>query len=154
MPDTIDAAVLRGLIERVEAATGPDRELDARIAAATGMPMLFCDFDAGSYHGDCKSPGCGKPLGLSDERRSYPNRWEDDERLPAFTASLDAITALIGRVLPGCWQRHDVWPSTERPAQASLTPLTTEGYCYGATAPTLPLALCLALLRALEARST
>lgn len=92
---------LADLKRRVEEAIGPDRELDAAIRAAFFGDMLFCDFETGSYHGECPSPGCGKPLGLHDERRSYPARWEEDDRLPPYTASLDATVALIERVKPG-----------------------------------------------------
>lgn len=83
------------LIERLEKATGRSRELDARIAATAGLPMTFCDFDTGCYHGDCNSPGCGEPLGLSDERKSYPRDWRDDERLPHYTSSIDAALSLV-----------------------------------------------------------
>lgn len=95
---------------RVRAATGADRELDARLAQLDGLNMTFCDFDTGCYHGDCESPGCGEPLGLHDERRSYPSDWREDERLPRYTASIDAALALVERLLPG-WTRHITeWP--------------------------------------------
>lgn len=84
------------LIERLEKLTGPCRETDAYIASAAGLPMTFCDFDTGCYHGDCNSPGCGKPLGLSDERKSYPRNWQDDERLPYYTSSIDSALMLVG----------------------------------------------------------
>ncbi len=136
-----DAAALRGLVERVEKATGPDRELDAHIAAAVGMPMLFCDFEAGSYHGDCQAPGCGKPLGLNDERRSYPANWEDDERLPSFTDSLDAITALINQSCPEPW----AWQNVMHKALHMCGEMDRSSI--------LPIYMCLAFLRALESRT-
>ena len=89
------ASSLSDLIARLRQSTGPDRELDAHIAASVGLPMTFCDFDAGCYHGGCRSPGCGKPLGLTDERRSYPHDWRDDERLPRYTSSIDAAMTLV-----------------------------------------------------------
>ena len=73
------------LIARLEKATGPDRELDAAIAASVGLPMMFCDFDTVRVTMAIASPGLRKPLGSTDERRSYPpNDWRDDERLPCL----------------------------------------------------------------------
>lgn len=123
--DTSSSAVassLSDLIARLEKATGPDRELDAHIAASVGLPMTFCDFDAGCYHGDCISPGCGKPLGLTDERRSYPSDWRDDDRLPHYTSSIDAAMTLkpgyhkyiLGSEWCAVWQEDGRYNDAER----------------------------------------
>ncbi len=87
---------LEELIAELEKATGPDRELDARIAA-TLEPHRF------------DAPGF-TPI------RPIPNFWLDksegairfeggglmDTRFfPAVTASVDAAVALVNRVLPG-----------------------------------------------------
>jgi len=84
------------LIAELEAATEGSRELDASIRRDQFNDMLFCDFEDGSYHGACEPPGCGNPLGMFDERRSYPNDWQDDVRLPHYTTSIDAALTLAG----------------------------------------------------------
>ena len=99
---------LRSLRDRVLAATGGDRELDAHLCALDSLQMAFCNFDEGSYHGECASPGCGKPLGLMDERTSYPRDWEDDERLPRYSGSLDAAVALCARLYPSRPTQGDI----------------------------------------------
>ena len=146
---------LSELLKRVEAATGPDRELDAHLAVIAGLNMCFCDYEAGSYHGDCPPPGCGEPLGLHDERHSYPVQWQDDERLPAYTASIDAALALVEKVLPGWrrqifedrsggWTARLVSPSSDVVSTDELKP-----------PPTASLAILAALLRAkIAAEST
>lgn len=70
--------MLEGLIERVEAATGPDRELDCEIAIA-----------AGAVPDDM-------------ERSFHPNVWRgiyDNRswRAPEYSASLDAAMTLVPR---------------------------------------------------------
>lgn len=112
-----DSLNLEDLIRRVEAAEGPDRELDKSIARAldqweaepvTGIAFL-----------------CGRP----------------------FTASLDAALALCERVLPGAglslnigaFKEATIWPA--KPGRAA----TAQGR-------TPALALCLSLLRAVQAQ--
>lgn len=92
---------LLALAERVKALEGPDREVDGRIAKAAGMNFGFCG-DEGWICAACSMgidttqfPECGAPLGLHDERTSYPNDWREDERLPRYTASLDAAITLV-----------------------------------------------------------
>ena len=91
---------LVALRERVAGLTGADRETDARVAVIAGLNFGWCG-DEGWSCGDRGCEGCGKPLGLHDERTSYPSDWEDDERLPRFTASVDAALAFVDRALPG-----------------------------------------------------
>jgi len=67
---------LQDLLERVTAATGPDRELDAAIALTQGWPV---------YRGD---NWIGPHAEIS---------------VPAYTASLDNAVALIESRLPGWW---------------------------------------------------
>jgi len=80
----VEAARLRELLERVRKAEGPDRELDAELAICFGWQYR--------------------------SRKGRGREWLDDSfgsvetwvrQPPAFTASLDAITALIERELPG-----------------------------------------------------
>ena len=107
------------LIERLEKATGPDRELDLAIWAACG--------------------GSGGPdNGFLDWR-------------PALTASIDAALDLVERKLPGAWwfaaRQADEIGEYSFDLRASIG-----GLLGTASAPTLPLAICIALLRALSAQ--
>lgn len=148
---------LQALIERVEKATGPDRELDAFVGRhVDGLQFGWCGED-GWLCGDCNAHGpyCGKPLGLKDERRSYPIDWREDERLPNYTGSVDAALALVERVLPGAAytiNSFDVQrtPTTERRVHVHLSDY--EGADHGALgdAPTAPLAIIAAALRAMH----
>jgi len=93
----MNADTLQPLLDRLEKATGPDRELDAMIAAAV-EPHLF------------DSPG------FPTERPIPPFRYDRNENAIRFegggimdmrfffhvTASVDAAIALAARVLPGC----------------------------------------------------
>lgn len=96
-------SALLELAERCEAATGPDRELDGAVRKAVHGDFGFCGDNEGAWQ--CcacmepaiyltQEPGCGAPMGLSDERTSYPNDWREDARLPYYTASLDAAMTL------------------------------------------------------------
>lgn len=68
---------IASLIARVEAAEGPDRELDAAVAvAAKQVPY---DFEPAGN-------------GLASWRAMYDNRWWD---APAYTASIDAAMTLV-----------------------------------------------------------
>lgn len=78
---------LRELVERVERATGPDRELDLLI---------------GRHVAGLTPPSDSDPL----------RRWSGPGvaflgAVPTYTSSLDAITALIERVLPE-WQIEQI----------------------------------------------
>lgn len=80
-----DHATLSALKARVEAATGPDRELDAEIAKAFGWRLL-------------------------GHRRFWeaPKGWirlQDIEGLPPFARSIDYALALFDRELPR-WSRE------------------------------------------------
>jgi hypothetical protein len=133
------------LIERLEKARGEDRELDG---------LIF-----GWLH---KTEPCGTFMCGFDEEK-FQFRHPDDaptgrfrawyvrgENVPAYTASIDAVVALVERELPGWgyYLRSDkegngcglVYPDAFR-----VTPC----HCMGATPA---IAVCLALLRALEAQ--
>ena len=92
------------LVQRLEQATEGSRELDAAIRFAVFDDMVRCNYEEGSYCKDAGKPdhdnenGCGKWLGLHDERSSYPFHFEDDDRLPHYTTSLDAALTLYVRV--------------------------------------------------------
>lgn len=120
---------LNSLADRLEKATGPDRELDGDIAAAFGQ-----------LHG----PGGGF---CNDENGDY---WSTEQLANPFTASLDAAMTLIpeqSRNSPGEW-----W-SVERSAKQSAHPphVMASAWVYGAPrvyAATPALALAAAALRA------
>ena len=139
----------RALIEKLEAAEGPSRELDAMVRAVLFGDFVHCDANMLSTcynYPDCSDwDGCGEPIGMSDERKSYPSDWRDDERLPAYTSSLDASLALLERVLPkwvgeistiGC--ATIARPGIKRPA-------------FHGDADTPALALLIAIVEALDA---
>jgi hypothetical protein len=108
---------LTELIERLEKATGPDRELDAAIRDALYSPSARVGW-------------------------------------PPYTASLDAALALVEEKLPCQWVRLDYWTdiNIERP-RASILPKGELIHGFAAHGATLPLALLLALLRALQSQS-
>jgi len=85
---------MKELIARL-AVTEGNRELDAEMRFRVVGDMTRCNFEEGSWHGECNSPGCGGWIGLYDERKSYPARWQDDERLPHYTTSRDAADTLM-----------------------------------------------------------
>ena len=100
---------LQALLERVKAATGPDRMIDAAVQHAV-FPQQRVLLDPGKVFG----PGEKRPptygvlsdidilewWGVADiEREGIAGLFE----APPYTASLDAITALIERELPGWW---------------------------------------------------
>lgn len=140
---------LKALLERVEKAEGPDRELDAAIYNAlytdNYRPHAFHSFEQKFHAVHRYHDGWLVGKDNSDE-------WA--ENLPKFTASIDAAVALVEKMLPGwAWGVH-VNPRavggflahvTER---SPIRPMPNIG-----AAPTPALALCAALLRALIAKA-
>lgn len=112
------------LISKLEGLSGPDREVDA-LVAVWAYPRL-----AGL-----------RPSGMGG--------WHDPEwgliaPPSAFTASIDSAVALIEEKLPGCWLTmgtREPWANIWREENT----LVASG-----KAKTLPIALLIALLRALE----
>lgn len=86
-----DTAKLEDLVGRVEAATGPDRELDGAIALAVG-----------GWHRDWLDEG-RNPHHMPDwywwHTDDHPHQATDAH--PRYTSSIDAALALAERVLPG-----------------------------------------------------
>lgn len=125
---TIDA-----LIERLRGMTGPDREVDAEIASATGWTH---EVNTEEDYECWRDP---------DERARY---------LPRFTSSVDSALAFTDRVLPGCAVRIQrnlngtMWAQLQRRAadNARLFDVWSES---GEQA-SLPLAILLATLTALQ----
>ena len=123
------------LIERLEKAEGPDREIDADLVCVCCPGALVSQYIASDAE---PSVFHAHALGLSDR-----------SDVPAYTSSLDAALSLVERKLPGVhWSvsnaavkpRANVWmPQPTRPIMGP--------YSSGATPA---LAVCLALLRALS----
>ena len=117
---------LRDLLERVERATGPDRELSDDVYKALGWTGAI--FPGGLWI-EPDGPVCEPPKDV--------------------TSSVDAALALIGRVLPGCvWT---VMTDYELPGRARLYEAGqfAPRVLVQADGPTPALALCAALLAAM-----
>ena len=140
-----ERADLTGLIERLEAATGPDRELDRAIMA------LSYTWERRYIGGRC-DPSCCPEGAHLDGVWVDPatDRWKTTARNGfEFTASLDAAMALVERVQPG-WNCSAI----------NLKPDPCEAYVWrrsercvrdvGGKGPTPAIALLIALLRTLE----
>lgn len=129
---SVRADQLSALLARVEAAEGPDRELDARIEAATSPwpEDNTLTFISGSPTFRVHR---GSAVALDNARGEY-------------TASLDAALALCERVLPG-WLR-DV---RELPSGNWIAFVSTyePARLFDATCRSPPIALLSAMLRAL-----
>lgn len=136
---TVARADLDRLLADVEGARGPDRLLDARVGSLL-LPH-------GARH--CLPNEMCPGQVLQHFPRGRMNVWTT----PSYTASLDAALALVERVLPG-WRRclEEVEPGARWWAGVKPPDDTTSGYRGDrfAYAPTPALALCAALLRALQ----
>ena len=127
------------LITRLEAATGPDRELDAAIFTAV-------------YHDKVPSPIVESGYGWRYDKGHWWLATGEDARTPPkcvfpprFTASIDAALTLV----PEGWRWHSYhWRRKDEPKIMSL--VTNEphvGIAHGKAA-TPALAICIAALRA------
>lgn len=79
---------MKDLLERVKAATGPDRELDGALAEAFGWRQITVDHGLRLTREWLRPDGFPLPVGTMADP-------------PFFTASLDAALALVERALPG-----------------------------------------------------
>lgn len=111
------------LVERLEAATGPDRKLDVAIAKALGLPH-------GRETGWC-----------NNENGDY---WVVDECAKPFTASLDDALDLV----PDGWS-FNLGNDTQPWAMLWIDMPSYDGVPYRGHAATPALALCAAALRAI-----
>lgn len=117
---------LASLLTRVEGLTGPDREVDALLLNAVGDQALF------------RGPKIGW-----ESREDGKGVWRS---MPNITASLDAVLALVERVLrplhPGMtltlkaiysgsrepyWYAEITWPSSERQGRATTPAIALLG---------------------------
>ena len=87
---------------RVSEATGPSRELDAKVAEAIGWRASHDPW--WNWH---EGPRYDPPGDEWCIRRDGRNDLACNEALPSFTASLDAVAALIAEKLPWFkWSLH------------------------------------------------
>ena len=119
------------LAERCEKAKGPDREIDFKIGFATGWRRYIHD---------------GNDMIIDWEGNMFPDYY--GSMLPSVTESLDAITALIERELPGNMRSIRKYPDGEAVAQVwnSQVGETPRQRCCASEA----LALCAAFCRAMN----
>lgn len=118
------------LLERVKAATGPDRQLDADVLAACGYRV-------------------------NDLQRNRWRVWLDGQwaSMPEISASIDAAKALVERVLPGVfWMLAKGRASEAEPMFGCYLLFGTEEVIGDGEAATAPLAILVALLTTLEGR--
>ena len=117
---------MTSLIKRLEALTGPSREVDAEIAKATGWTAVPWEFEGAR--------------GVA----WYASGPEAYKECPHFTGSIDAALTLMPATL-----KNTILLQTSSPAKAGFG---RDGkkftYLEGATAP---IALCIAALKAREA---
>lgn len=144
------------IIERLNSATGADREIDARICVIDGLEFGFCDGVTYRCRECCNgieppTDGCDNPVGLHDERTSYPREWQDDERLPRYTSSVDACIALIERVLPGYRWSVNQWTEITFKGVVRIQTSSIVELEVG-KAKTPAIALLIALFKVLEAK--
>lgn len=144
-PKQIAADKVAELIEKLEKAETGSRELDA---------MIYC-----VEHGHAYSRPYGNDFAMWVD--GVPHEVKIIDRyLERYTASLDAAVALAERVLPG-WSiftclGQTVWPD-KPPCWADVGSREFQDDIDGhdqenstGFAPTLPLALCLAILKAVQ----
>jgi hypothetical protein len=147
---------IEGLIERLEKATGPDREIDCHLWALDAGVEL-------EWQGTTLVAGHHGVVGWADpgehSRNFYTNR---DVRGPggihAYTASLDAALALVERFRAqiGCYGWRIDFDDEPVADPYSATLGITHGFpsdvggTWAACHKTAPLALCLALLKSME----
>lgn len=148
---------LSAIRQRVESAGGPDRELDAVLWALVIEGLEVVEFQNEILG---QKDGYEIRLGTIDPGKVQRNFTCYQSRIPHYTASLDAAIALVEKVLPGrSWSVRDQKESSFPRAvgahahiMAACGDDTLRGD-FSAQAPTPALALCLALLKALEGQT-
>jgi hypothetical protein len=133
------AKTIPALIEKLSGLKGPDREVDAEIATAA----LGYVYE--------KRKGDRRTWFYAPDGMRYQIHGYDYERLPRFTASLDAVTALIMREMPNCLCDMNTFGAAAIYPNWLIGDVDTK---YAATAETPALALLIAFLEAkMEAAS-
>lgn len=137
---------IEALIERMEKLDGPDREVDAWIGYHTNLVV-----DEMSWREKIDRFGIEHAV---KSATSHQNVWSS--ALPAYSASLDAVIALVEKVLPGWYWRvgrtslfPNGWAYISR-THPSHCDREDEAACADGKAANPAIALLLALLRALQ----
>jgi hypothetical protein len=131
---------LKALIERVEKATGPDREIDA---------LVF-----GWLEGLKRNDGTfwiGGRFQFEHPTKRHPNGpaalYIDEAQVPEYTSSLDAVVAMIERQMPGAeWSLTNLYGVAL--AEVPLNDSENSGEIARRPDGNMVLALLTALLRA------
>lgn len=118
---------MRELIAKLEAATGPDRELDWRIAEKFDIPDRWP---------------------ASTQWPPFSPKSKYDKSIPTLTASIDAAVALAERVLPDAGWAVAVNRIDRRYVGRIWSGEIDDGKANAGSTPAL--ALCIAILRAAE----
>lgn len=144
---TSDTSTISGLLERVKAASGPDRVLDAGVWLETVAPT-----DLINGH------SLASAIATYPQDASIAACWA----IPPITASIDAVLALVERcglkqmiALSGPWHWADhtdragepIWRAQLDDTLEDITAADLEHH-----APTAPLAILTALLSALQSQ--
>lgn len=135
---------IRGLLERVEKATGPDREIDVRVHAELVEHRDVIERDTWVIGRNRNAPHDECVLGRIDpgkHSRNFSPAYSKPEQ-PDYTASIDTALALVERMLP----EHD-WIIGH--TNGGLTIHCQLGRNDNAFGDTAPLAILAALLKAL-----
>ncbi len=150
----MDKGKLTELLGRVEAATGPDRELDAAIASMIRYhpygPFHWLDKSPEAVYAPTHAGWMGFTLPGEDGPR---DAWAS----PEYTASVDAAIALVERVLPGQHLtmgqnvHHHYWLCTFNYLNDDGEPASN---AQGMHKSSLPLAILSALLSALTTEAS
>lgn len=146
---------LHTLIARVEAATGPDRRLDAEIAASvrSGLPA-GCDwaFKFPKWEGAPNNTGTVRIIGNQNGNCDYIS---GNFQSPIYTGSLDAATNLIP---PGFEWALEIQaghlPGDDLEQMIAIAKLGDPIFNWEATAATPALAIVAAALKATATHST
>lgn len=137
------------LIGRLEAASEGSRELDGEVLWLVDRPRALRAYWNAAFGMPKELPEDFRPSGLGLQGIIAA--------APTFTTSLDAIVALIERKLPG--EAGWAWGTSDNPMIVERFNAEAWVRCYDARrdntrwearSSTAPLALCIALLRALQ----
>lgn len=147
----------KSVLADLEKASGGSRALDAAVAIAVGYIKEYSEQNGGygclrGYEGPSGQVPYSAPWW--PERKPFPPEDLGDvasgNRVPNWTASLDAAIALVERVLPG-WEWLRKSPGTMTVYDPDI-PEKTWAVHYDARGATPPLALLTAMFRALVAK--
>ena len=141
---------IQNLIERCEKATTGDREIDKALAVSLD------GFYTKPHPGWPDDPSFTLYCYIDDEGSPIEPGNAGDMLVPDYTASTDAALALMEKVLPNAQWGKDV--EADRPeAEIWYEPKPRQPFrewdVVKASAPTLPLAIILAILRALQSQA-